>query len=109
MTEIEETARRIRAARSYAGLTQEDMAERLGISTVTYKRVEQAKRSVDIRELARISEITQMPASFFSLDLSAIDDGAKQRQELEDVEGRISTLVSRLEDLEFRMRKATEK
>jgi transcriptional regulator with XRE-family HTH domain len=104
MTSTEETARRIRSARAYAGLTQEDMAERLGISTVTYKRVEQAKRPVELRELARISEITQMPTNFFSVDLTALDDGAAQKEQMEAVQERIQSLVGRLEDIEYRMR-----
>lgn len=100
----DETAHRIRAARAYAGITQEDMADRLGISIVTYKRIEQAKRDVDLGEVKRISEITGMPIEFFSVDLKALADSETQKAQLEQVQTRIQGLVSRLEDIEFRMR-----
>jgi putative transcriptional regulator len=105
---MDELARRVRAARSYAGLTQEDMASRLGISIVTYKRLEQGHRSVTLEETKRISEITQMPLSFFSADLSQMSDPAVAQQQLADVQGKLEHLVDRLADLEYRMRQTQE-
>lgn len=100
----EELANRVRAARAYAGITQEDMASRLGVSIVTYKRIEQARRRVAVEEVRRISEITQMPEPFFTLDLATLSDSAAQSEQLEEAGDRIRGLVSRLEDIEYRMR-----
>ena len=53
--------RNIRAARSKAGLTQAQMAERLGISVLHYGRLERGNRNVSLDQLAAISIILQVP------------------------------------------------
>lgn len=99
---IDEITKRVRAARSYAGITQEDMAARLDMSPVTYKRIEQGRRPISLTELDRIAEITGWPREMFhgELALGAGDD----REELEAVRDSIQGLVARLEDIEYRIR-----
>lgn len=103
-----ELSRRIRAARTYADISQADMAERLGMSAITYKRLEGAKREPTAQEVQRISEITLMPADWFIVHdvrhLRAYDD--ERLQQLENIENRVGGLVDRLADLEYHMRAA---
>jgi transcriptional regulator with XRE-family HTH domain len=103
----EEMSKRVRAARAYAGLTQEDMASRLDMSPVTYKRIEQSKRPVSIPEIARIAEITGWPTEMFHLDIAQVAGVAadEQKEELTQLRSTIGGLVARLEDIEYRIRK----
>lgn len=100
----EELARRVRAARSYVGLTQEDMAGRLDMSPVTYKRIESGKRELSIPEIARVAEITNWPQEMFFVDFAQLVGGGAQHQELEDMRGSLKDLVARLSDLEWQTR-----
>lgn len=104
MTEAEELARRVRAARAYAGITQEDLSARLGVSVVTYKRIEAGRRDISLEEVRRVSEITEMPVAFFTDDISSLS-GSGSSQELEDLRGQLSGLVDRLADIEWQMRR----
>lgn len=104
----EELAKRVRAARAYAEITQEDMASRLGLSTVTYKRIEAAKRELTLDEVARISEITLMPLDFFTKDLQELGQTAEHQQQLESMREELKALVDRLGDIEWHMRRTVE-
>lgn len=99
---IDEITKRVRAARSYAGITQEDMASRLDMSPVTYKRIEQGRRPISLTELDRIAEITGWPREMFQGALAA--SSGEEREELEGLRSSIQGLVARLEDIEYRMR-----
>jgi Zn-dependent peptidase ImmA (M78 family)/DNA-binding XRE family transcriptional regulator len=52
-----ELSRRIRAAREACGLTQEQVAERLGVSRSAIVQIEQGKRSVSSLELDRLAHL----------------------------------------------------
>jgi transcriptional regulator with XRE-family HTH domain len=99
-----ELARRVRAARAYAELTQEDMAERLGVSVVTYKRVEAGKRALGMREVRRVSEITRMPLDFFTEDIGSLS-ASGDKQQLQEVRDELGDLVQRLADIEVLLRR----
>ena len=53
--------RNIRAVRSKAGLTQAQMAERLGMSVLHYGCLERGNRNISLDQLAAISVILQVP------------------------------------------------
>lgn len=53
-------AYRIRAFRKLKGLTQSDLADRLGVSLAIVGTIERGTRRVDERMLARISEVLQV-------------------------------------------------
>lgn len=57
-------AARIRAARAYAGLKQDELAERLGVDTNTIKRREGGTQHPKRGELLAIAAITGVPVSF---------------------------------------------
>lgn len=99
-----ETAKRVRAARAYADLTQGDMASRLDMSTVTYKRIESGKREVSLPELDRVAEITGWARSLFSPEFK-FEDGGGTAEGLIEVEGNLRDLAARLADLEWQTRK----
>lgn len=100
----QELARRVRAARTYAGITQEDMASRLDMSTVTYKRIEQAAREVSVGELKRVSEITGWPEAMFHGEFGGGAASGDGSSELEQLRSDFGELIARLADLEWRMR-----
>ena len=53
----------IKKARQYAGLTQQETAEKLGISTKTYQNSENGKTAMRIDKAKKFSSITNIPLS----------------------------------------------
>ena len=53
----------IKKARQYAGLTQQETAEKLGISTKTYQNYENGKTAMSIDKAKKFSSITNIPLS----------------------------------------------
>lgn len=62
---LEEVARRVRAARAYAGLSIPRLAEELGVGMQTIKRIEAGHRSARRYELWGIADICGLPPGFF--------------------------------------------
>lgn len=58
------SARKVRAARGWANLSQPQLAKLLEISTASVRRIEQEHRDVSTAELVRISEICEVPRTF---------------------------------------------
>lgn len=82
------------------------MANRLDMSTVTYKRIEGGKRELSLVEIDRISEICGWARGIFSLDFNFQDGvaGGAAAEQLSDIEGNLHELVARLSDLEWQTR-----
>ena len=53
--------RNIRSARKSAGLTQQEAAEQLGISTLHYGRLERGERALSLAQAADISVLFRVP------------------------------------------------
>ena len=53
--------RNIRKARKAAHLTQEQTAERVGLSTLHYGRIERGQRQVSLKQLARVGTALSTP------------------------------------------------
>lgn len=68
----DETIARIRAARGYANLSQPGLAEALGLSVQTVKRMESGERPVRSVELRQIGEVCRVPREFMEGGWSAI-------------------------------------
>jgi len=62
---FQELLNRLRAARLEAGLTQEEVAERLGTSQSFVSRSETGERRLDVIELQAFATIYQKPMSYF--------------------------------------------
>ncbi len=58
-------AGRLRRARNATGLTQEKVAERIGVSWMTVHRWEWSRRSISDQLLARVSELYGQPIRWF--------------------------------------------
>ena len=58
----------IRQARTHAGLTQEEMAQRLGINRSTYIRIEKDMSRATVAQIRRIVQVTGIPADCLLLD-----------------------------------------
>lgn len=60
----ETAAARIRAARAYAAMTQEQLARQLGVDVQTVKRRESGRSAPKRGELVAIATVTGVPISF---------------------------------------------
>ena len=61
--------RKLRLARQDAGLTQDEVAERLGKSQYYVSRSETGERRVDIVELEAFARVYEKPISYFLSDV----------------------------------------
>lgn len=57
--------RRLIGKRNEIGLTQKQMADKLGMSEATYRLKEQDKREFTEKEIQVISEVLNTPVSYF--------------------------------------------
>lgn len=99
----EETIRRIRAARGYAGLSQPALADRLGMSQDTLKRIELKHRDLKGYELdgfiRAVAEATDLPVEFFTApDFSALTT-ASQAGGTDALAAKLDSLGRHLEEL----------
>ena len=51
----------VKQARQYAGFTQREMAEKLGISRDTYRKIEQSPENATVATAKKISEVVDIP------------------------------------------------
>lgn len=56
---------RLRGAREYLGLSQEDVAEHMGLSRPAISNVESGKRKVSTFELTRFAQLYRRPYEYF--------------------------------------------
>lgn len=57
---------RLRVAREYVGMKQEEVARHLGIQRTALSNIEAGQRKVDALELARLAKLYQRPVSWFT-------------------------------------------
>src|SRR6266566_5466822 len=77
----EEIGRRVQQARDEAGLTQQELAERVGLKNgANLSRIERGKTRLTTRRMLRIADATKKPVEFFVRDASEDDHGAASRE-----------------------------
>ena len=81
----DERAARARAARAYAKLDQKDVAELLGQSTVTVKRMEAGARDISLDDLHAIAELCGVPQEFMDRGFESVPSELKRIHERFDV------------------------
>ena len=93
-------AARIRAARAYADLRQDQLARALGVTTETIKRRERGTQAPKRGELLAIAQITGVPASFMEHGFGEVEP-SEVLERLDRIEAALSggDLESRLEDV----------
>ncbi|HMA73107.1 MAG TPA: helix-turn-helix transcriptional regulator [Xanthobacteraceae bacterium] len=64
---------RLRMAREYVGLKQEEVASHLAIPRSALSNIEAGQRKIDALELARLAKIYQRPVSWFTGEDTAED------------------------------------
>jgi transcriptional regulator with XRE-family HTH domain len=93
-----ETARRIRAARTYACLSVAELAGRIGMGIQTVKRIEAGRRSVRRFEIWAIAEACGLPRAFFEMDFCELAErAAVSSAALTRIDQRLARIESRLD------------
>lgn len=59
-------SRRLREAREYLNLSQDEVAKRIGIARAAISLIESGQRRVDALELAKFARVYQRPVSHFT-------------------------------------------
>jgi transcriptional regulator with XRE-family HTH domain len=65
----EELGKRVRAARAYAGWSQDELAEKIQVSQPTLARIEKGERQARWIEIMGIAEVTGLPRIWFTGEL----------------------------------------
>lgn len=68
MINKEKLANRIKSLREFSSLSQEELAQKIGLSRVAVSQIEQAKRGVDFLELAKIAQVFKLKTDFFLMN-----------------------------------------
>lgn len=61
-------AERLRQAREYLGLSQEDVAQHIGLPRPAVSQIENGNRKVEALELAQLAKLYQRPTSYFTAE-----------------------------------------
>lgn len=61
----------VKQARTYAGLTQEELANALEIARCTYSHIEKDPSRATVHQLNRIAEVTGIPVEYIFLGLNS--------------------------------------
>lgn len=106
-----DAAARVRAARAYRNFTQKELAEGIGVSVATMKRIEDGSRPMSTEDLIAVANACGIPTGFmlrgmeaFAIepDLSLI---AEKIREMEaEMHRRLSDLEERQDTTEDRFR-----
>lgn len=83
-------ADKIRQIRERAGISQEELADRLRISPMTVHRIESGKRQLPVDTLLRFSDTMDVPVA----DLLPCKESKAKRLESEDIQKRFAQLNS---------------
>lgn len=102
--ERQEAAARIRAVRNYADMTQQALADALGVSLATMKRIESGTRPISTDELLAIGEACNAPAPFMLNGYASIPEATEATMPLDCVR-RFADIELRLSEMEARMRR----
>ena len=65
-TDRQMLSERLKEAREYVGLKQEDVAKKLGIPRSALSNIEAGSRKVDAIELAQLAKLYQRPVTWFT-------------------------------------------
>lgn len=90
-----EAAARVRAVRAYRDLKQEELAQRLGISLATIRRIENGERPMSTEDLIRVAEVLDIPSAFMLQGFDAFGP-----------EPNFDAITREIEDLKRRMQRA---
>jgi transcriptional regulator with XRE-family HTH domain len=93
-----ELAKRIRAARAFAGIDQAAVAEALGVSVITVKRMERGARDVPLDELQKLAEICEVPREFLEHGFLKVAHHGTSAENLREIQTNIiDALDARME------------
>jgi transcriptional regulator with XRE-family HTH domain len=74
----EELGKRVRAARAYAGWSQDELAEKIQVSQPTLARIEKGERQARWIEVMGIAEVTGLPRIWFTGELPSDLDASPE-------------------------------
>lgn len=89
-----DVARRVRAARAYAGLSVRELADSIGIGVQTIKRIEAGSRAPRTMEIWAIAEVCGLPNEWFELDVEAL---ARYAADASSLLARVEQRLARIE------------
>jgi transcriptional regulator with XRE-family HTH domain len=105
MSMLKKIGERIRKLRSIRGVTQENVAEELGINTSSYSKIERGETDANTSRLLQIAKVLEVNVTSFFEDriLSAHEDnkyGYASKEEVENLNRVIATLAKQIEKLQ---------
>jgi transcriptional regulator with XRE-family HTH domain len=99
-----DAAARIRAVRNYIDITQHELADRIGVSLATMKRIESGARPISSDELLAIGEACHAPPDFMLHGYDAITSAGASDIPM-DCLRRFGDLDARMAEVEAQVRR----
>ena len=97
LVQSSDVARRVRAARAYAGLSVRELADAIGIGVQTIKRIEAGARAPRTMEVWAIAEVCGLPNEWFEMDVEGLANHAAAAADLlERVDRRLARIELQL-------------
>jgi transcriptional regulator with XRE-family HTH domain len=99
----DDTGHRITAARAYAGLSQEALADSLGITVPALQRIEAGLAEQSTEDewaiLRGVSAATRVPLQAFTVDFGLLDGTAPPEARLAQLEQKIDQALARMDQV----------
>lgn len=90
-----ELAKRIRAAMAYAGVTERELADCIGVSRATISRTVASSRIPRRMELREIADVCGVPLGFFTADWHHLDEPEDATDDLAELQRVVAELLER--------------
>jgi transcriptional regulator with XRE-family HTH domain len=99
----DDLGKRIVAARAYAGINLEGLADSISVSTTALQRVEAGLEEYGESErwalIRAIALATRLPEQFFTADFAALKGDESPEQKLDRLERKIDQALARMDDV----------
>lgn len=99
----DDTGHRITAARAYAGLSQEALADSLGVTVPALQRIEAGLADQAAEDewaiLRGVAAATKVPLQAFTVDFSALDSTQPPEARLTQIERKIDQALARMDQV----------
>ena len=100
---MNDLGKRIRAARAYAGINQENLADSTGISPHTIQRVEAGLEEFGESErwslIHAIAQATRLPEQWFTVDFDSLAREEAPEDKLGRLEGKVDAALARMDQV----------
>lgn len=103
MSDADDLGKRIAAARAYAGISQDGLADSISVSKHALQRIEAGLEEFGESErwalIHAIALATRLPEQFFTVDFTVLKGDEPPEEKLDRLEAKIDAALARMDDV----------